>query len=286
MMSRKFAAPLSRDFNRWIACGCMVLAGIAGVACSDPAPSGPADAALELQELPEWPDGGDGDAGDTADLDASDGDVADLPEAEVDDASVDGADLDAIPEVDMPADLTDEEDSAEPPVVWLSELDSVTAWLSMADGGDEVKYLAPVAERTPPEGYPGGCAFQNMAIHAWHLTFLRTFPGLESLTPQGYASLVLARNTRVWWGGSLYRRPSALHPISGVVGIFAYTIYGEARADSVQVPDIAAVDAILKNCAHGLADRLVFVPSTDEQRQLVFSQHSTLEAMGVAVVFN
>jgi hypothetical protein len=147
---------------------------------------------------------------------------------------------------------------------------------------DHVKYIGLVhgAPVQPPIVEP--CYFQNMTLYPWHIIFLASFPGLEGMTTDEYAKLVLNSTTRIWWGGGVLRY-EVVHPISGEPESLAYTIYAEGGA-ALSEQEIVEVDALLKSCIPYATKRLAFYPSDPAQKQLAQQSQASLAQQGVAVL--
>lgn len=152
-------------------------------------------------------------------------------------------------------------------VTFLSELPTAEAYASVAADGAEVKYLAVVDGREPESVFQDAeCLFQNTAKYAYHVQFLRTFPGYEELSSERYADLVLRRESRSMWGGALRLFPATPHPVTGAGGVLAYTIYSGSTAEELlTVADVVEVDRRLKAAIPFAADFLVFTPDGQAQ---------------------
>jgi pyruvate, water dikinase len=169
---------------------------------------------------------------------------------------------------------------------YLTLLRSTEAYGSLAAEGAEVKYLATVDGRDPEPVFGGAaCLFQNTAKYEYHVQFLRTFAGYEGLSAERYADLVLRRESRTMWGGGLRLLPATRHPVSGVDGVLAYTIYSESSAEEMlTVADIAQVDRRLKTAAAFASEFLVFVPDGGAQTSALRDQADELLSEGVAMI--
>ncbi len=158
------------------------------------------------------------------------------------------------------------------------------AALSAADG--EIKYLAPIAGKERRAPLLEDCYFQDMHLYSWHLLFLKSFKDLASLDLDSYLSLVLRRASRSLWGGAVKAWPAVKHPITQAQGIVAYTIYTQSDAANALVEDdIVEVDAKLKACAPFAANLLAFVPGDVSQEGLLRRIAPSLQARGIATVF-
>jgi hypothetical protein len=185
---------------------------------------------------------------------------------------------------DTTPDTTPDTDTGPLPDRYLNTLESPDDLARLSVDGGEVKYLAPVAGKTPPAPLESLCYFQDMHLFEWHLLFLRSFPGLETLPNSAYTSMVLARPTRSLWGGSVRAYASAVHPRTGRAGVIAYTVYSETLPGSLTAADLIELDATLEDVIPFARDLLVFVPGDLTQRQLVVAQAAALTAGDVDVV--
>jgi pyruvate,water dikinase len=169
---------------------------------------------------------------------------------------------------------------------YLTRLGSAEAYGSLAAEGAEVKYLARVSGRDPESVFDGAdCLFQNTAKYEYHVEFLRTFAGYEDLSAERYADLVLRRESRSMWGGGLRLFPATRHPVSGIDGVLAYTIYsGSTAEEMLTVADIVEVDRRLKEAAVFASDFLVFTPDGSAQTAALLGRADELLAEGVAMV--
>jgi len=181
-------------------------------------------------------------------------------------------------------DTTPDNDTGPLPDRYLNTLESPDDLARLSIDGGEVKYLAPVAGKTPPAPLDSVCYFQNMHLFEWHLLFLRSFPGLETLPNSAYTSMVLTRPTRSLWGGSVRAYAWAVHPRTGRTGVIAYTVYSETLPGSLNAADLIELDATLEAAIPFAKDLLVFVPGDLTQRQLAVAQAAALTAGDVDVV--
>lgn len=165
-----------------------------------------------------------------------------------------------------------------PETAYLHELTSPDDLARLSVAGGEVKYLAPVLGKSPPAPLLSRCYFQDMHRFEWHLLFLRSFPGLETLPNSAYTAMVLSRPTRVLWGGAVRAFASAVHPRTGRTGVIAYTVYSENLPGSLTAQDLIELDQTLEDCIPFARDLLVFTPSDLSQRQLVSTYRLALEA--------
>lgn len=179
---------------------------------------------------------------------------------------------------------TGETDTTPVGEAYLHALSSAEDLARLSVNGGEVKYLAPVAGKAPPAPLEARCYFQDMHQFEWHLLFLRSFPGLETLPNSAYTSMVLARGSRVLWGGSVRAYASAIHPRTGKPGVIAYTVYSEALPGSLTAADLVELDATLEECVPFARELLVFVPGDVVQRQLVVTQAQALAQGDVDVL--
>lgn len=219
--------------------------------------------------------------------DTSDGEVEDSS-GDGDGTEPDGEDTADTGDTGDTTDTGDTGDTSEtdvgPGEAYLNELSSADDLARLSVAGGEVKYLAPVLGKTPPSPLEARCYFQDMHVYEWHLLFLRSFPGLETLPNSAYTSMVLARGSRVLWGGSVRAYASAIHPRTGKPGVIAYTVYSEALPGSLTAADLVELDATLEGCIPFGRDLLVFVPGDVVQRQLVVTQAQALSDGDVDVL--
>jgi hypothetical protein len=168
----------------------------------------------------------------------------------------------------------------------LTILDEDADLARMAGENGVVKDLLPVAGAPTVAPIGDDCAFQNTARFPFHLQFLnaQTNDGAE-LTFADYVALVLARDTRVWWGGELAYDEARVHPLTEVEGVLAYSLYTQDEpADRLVPDDVRAVHAILVACAPAFAERLAFAPTSNEQRTTASNARAELHAEGIAVL--
>ncbi|HRE89610.1 MAG TPA: PEP/pyruvate-binding domain-containing protein, partial [Myxococcota bacterium] len=218
-----------------------------------------------------------------APTDTSDAEVSDTVEVDAEDTGEPGDSEDG--DTRDGADTGDAgETDVGPGESFLNELSSADDLARLSVEGGEVKYLAPVVGKAPPEPLEARCYFQDMHLFEWHLLFLRSFPGLETLPNSAYTSMVLARGSRVLWGGSVRAYASAIHPRTGKPGVIAYTVYSEALPGSLTAADLVELDATLEGCIPFGRDLLVFVPGDVVQRQLVVTQAQALSEGDVDVL--
>ncbi|MCB9681696.1 MAG: hypothetical protein H6733_09515 [Alphaproteobacteria bacterium] len=148
----------------------------------------------------------------------------------------------------------------------------------------EVKFLLPVALDPAPAGLDAPCFFQDMTRFSFHLDFLRTRPGWEDLTWDGYVDLSLDPSTRVALSGELSVWPFTPHPRGGQ-GVVAFTLASEAGPLSAfTLDDLVGAAARLRQCAPWLANALVFVPTDAATASLVALVPQTLSDRGVDVL--
>jgi len=235
---------------------------LVAVACGDPAAH---DRDVDAQEVSDASDASDPSDG----SDSSDG--ADAP-----DIADTGDTIDTIDTIGDVSPLV--------PDGWLSALTSAADLALLADADGEVKYLASLVGKAPPAPLTPGCYFQDMHRWEFHIQFLRTIPGLEALPLQAYTAMVLARPTRVFWGGAVAPYPAALHPRTGVPGVIVYTVYSDDLVGSLTGADLVEADATLEGCIPFARDLLVFRPANIIQRQLTIQQAAILEAGDVDVI--
>lgn len=227
-------------------------------------------------------DAGTGDAGDAGDGDGATRDA---------DADVDVADA----AIDVASDVaeisvSDADGGADAGPVgpdWLGTLDDVGDYEALRVPPGDVKYLAWVAgaERVAP--LDEACAFQHMGRYPYHLDFLRAFEPWAELTVGAYYELVLYAETRVWWGGGVRYGAQVVHPLTGEVGVWLWTVYGEASGGpGLTVDDVVAADRALSPCLVVAGERRAFWPSSPGQRAFAVAERDALEDAGVAVVLD
>ncbi|HYO93022.1 MAG TPA: PEP/pyruvate-binding domain-containing protein [Polyangiaceae bacterium] len=168
----------------------------------------------------------------------------------------------------------------------LPALDSAAQFARLAGKGDEVKYLASVDEREASGIFETeGCVFQNTNKYPYHLQFLRTRTGFEGLSSERYTDLVLRRESRLMWGGSLKLFAATLHPHTEQPGVLAYSLYsGSTPGDRLTFEDLREVDARLKACIGFARDWLVFTPEGAAQLEAVRAMSEQLADTTIAVV--
>jgi pyruvate, water dikinase len=241
--------------------------------------AGPGDVGSEVEDLPadaptDIPTDGDGDGDDE---DAADGDAATTPDGDAEvDAVLDAA-ADA-PDGDVP-------DGGETGPSHLTRLESPADLAELQAAGGSVKYLARVDGREPPTPLTDECLFQNTRRFPLHLQFLHHFPELVGLSFSDYMAMVLRRDSRVWWGGDVRPWPATPHPVTGLFGVYTYTVYAEATGGGgLTVAEVAEVDARLKACAPFAADLLVFLPDDVAQQAFVRAERAALLEAGVVAI--
>jgi hypothetical protein len=169
---------------------------------------------------------------------------------------------------------------------FVSTLTSTANVAQLADANGAVKFLMPVQGAPATTPTLDGCVFQNTVAFPFHLLFLRSLPGGESLTTTQYVERVLRRDTRAWWGGELRFDANRAHPLRDVPGVMLFALYTEDTAGNrLVIDDVRAVHAGLSSCMDAsLAPLLAFVPTSTEQRQTSMQIASTLAAEGIAVL--
>jgi hypothetical protein len=179
----------------------------------------------------------------------------------------------------------DDDDDASPEVPpYLSVLGSPADLALLSDGG-ALKYIAPTLawEREPP--ITEDCYFQDMARWPWHLQFLRTLPGLESLDAGTYEAWVVQPDSRIWWGGAVQLWPGAVHPVSGEPGVLGFVLYSNSLEPGLDVEQLLEINGILSTCVPFAAEFLVWVPDGSAQRAWAEANQEGLSAAGVFTVF-
>ncbi len=168
----------------------------------------------------------------------------------------------------------------------LAVLDDVEDVATLADDLGAVKYLLPVAEAAPRAPILD-CAFQDTTRFPYHVLYLRAQEGGEELTYDDYIALVLVRSTRAWWGGEVAYRAELEHPLTGVAGVLAFSLYTQdTPGDRMIEADVRDVYAALVVCAPAFAEMLAFAPSANEQRDTAAAARGALAADGIAVLDN
>lgn len=167
---------------------------------------------------------------------------------------------------------------------FLTILDDDADLPRMAGDNGVVKHLLPVAGAREVSPVGGDCVFQNTARFPFHLQWLNA-QGDVDLEFADYVAYVLARETRVWWGGELAYDEARVHPLTEEEGVLAYALYTQDEPGDRMIPDdVRAVHAILVDCAPAFADRLAFAPTSNEQRTTASNARDELHAEGVAVL--
>ncbi|MBI2374671.1 MAG: hypothetical protein HYV07_11805 [Deltaproteobacteria bacterium] len=193
------------------------------------------------------------------------------------DAAVDGGHSDAA--LDSGTDAGHDGGSPVRPgyLTLLSSPDDLAALTSSAAPG--VKYLVRVPGKPAFEPLVEACYFQDMHLYPWHLQFLRSFPEHVALAYDVYLSLVLNSGSRVMFGGAVEPSLGAIHPVSGLPGVLAFTIY--SSANGLRADDVVAAREQLAGCIPFAAELLVYVPESPEQRAMVARERASLLARGV-----
>jgi hypothetical protein len=168
---------------------------------------------------------------------------------------------------------------------WLPALSSLDDHDALRVPPGDIKYLAWVdgAERVAP--LVDACAFQDMHRFDYHLFFLRSLAPWADLTPQGYARLVLFRDTRSFWGGGVRFDAARVHPTTGVPGALVWTVAtDEGPGQVLTLADLLAADAAIAPCLPAFDEVRAFAPSSDAQRALVTREAAAIVEAGIAVV--
>ena len=246
------------------------------VGCGDDGPSGPdagADAALDTAS-----DTASDTAADAA-FDAAEDTGPDVVTDGGSDAAVDAPDggIDVI--ADTAPDATDDPR-------YRNRIVTDADFEALADGGRTVKFLVPQAgaEVVPP--LVDACYFQNMALFAWHLDFIRSFTGLEALSAVEYERWSNVSGSRRWWTGALQRYPNVLHPASETLGLTTFEAYATSELGAgLSLEPFIAFAGTLATCAPALASELAFLPTTDAQIDWAETFESELNDAGITVVY-
>jgi len=145
-----------------------------------------------------------------------------------------------------------------------------------------VKYLSRVDGRTPPEPLDQACTFQNTAQFPLHMEFLRTFPGLETLDFQAYLSLVMKRDSRVFWAGELRPFSGVRHPRTGRTGVMGMFVYADGH-EPLEADEIVELYRRMEGCIPYARDSLVLVGADTEQAARFSEQAEGLAQVGISV---
>lgn len=144
-----------------------------------------------------------------------------------------------------------------------------------------IKYLSPIPGRNAPSALSEPVYFQNMRRYSWHLQFLQSFPALAQLSFQAYVSMVLSAQ-RVMHGGEIRDYPAVVHPVTGALGVMAFTLYTDPG--TLSDADVIAAYGRLRIAIPYAADRLAFRPEDAAQQGYARAARSRLLAAGVALV--
>jgi len=188
------------------------------------------------------------------------------------------------PDVILDATADDAEDTTST-VLYLTALTSESDYDALVVSPGDLKFLAWTAEAERAVPLTEACAFQNMAIYPFHIHFLKSFEPFADLTPPGYVTLVMRRETRTFWGGGVRYDRARAHPTTGVPGVLLWSIAAEETAlTSITVADLVAADAALAPCIPFYAERRAFLASTDAQRGFVARNTAALTAAGIVFI--
>ena len=164
-------------------------------------------------------------------------------------------------------------------------LDDVEKYDDLVGAEGTVKYLAQVEGAPVTAPIDDECVFQNTALYSFHLFFLNAQPGGEDLLVDDYTSLVLQRDTRVWWGGDIRFFPEAEHPTTGEPGVLTWGLYTQDSANNrLVVDDVRQGFARLAPCLPAFEGQLAFTPGSAEQIQTTRLSQGALAAEGIAVL--
>ncbi len=165
---------------------------------------------------------------------------------------------------------------------YATRLDDVEDIAALAVGDLSVKYLAPLAPSENPPPVDNSCVFQDMHDAVWHIEFLVAFEGWSDLQYETYLNLVLRRETRTMWGGSIRHWPDAVHPDSGRAGLVSFSVYAEDTAgNELSVADVIAVHDQLTGCMGFDDEMVVFVAEGVAQRELIDERAEEFAAAGI-----
>jgi hypothetical protein len=164
-----------------------------------------------------------------------------------------------------------------------SELAAFQDFTRLAADGTAVKFLLATEVEKLPAPLDAPCTFQNTARFPYHLQFLRTLPGLETLSNPTYESWALHRETRRFHAGVLELSATSIHPGTSKSGVLGYTVYAaQVPGELLSVAEIVAIDEVLRGCTGSLARMLVYVPATSADLALARAEASVLTEAGVA----
>lgn len=174
----------------------------------------------------------------------------------------------------------------------LYQLHSLDDFARLAAVGNEVKYLLDAAPSLADAGgddaaasLPGPCVFQDTRKYPYHLQFLRSLAGYETLSAERYEERVLWRATRTMYAGVLKMFSATPHPASGKLGVLAFTLYAAGSAEEqLTAAELIDVHQRLSDCAGTLSQYLVYLPQTPAELQAAQRHASELDAAGVVVM--
>lgn len=179
-------------------------------------------------------------------------------------------------------------DDAPPPIVddrFLTTLRTPEDYAQLAGEGDELKYLVVAPGASAPVELAGPCIFQDTERFAFHVHFLRTFDAYATLDFEAYMALVLRRDSRVFWGGTLKLWSNTLHPLTQQRGVISYALYTEEGAhENPTVDEVAELHQQLSTCMAYASELLVYVPDGVDQTTWARAQRQALLDRDVPVV--
>lgn len=148
-----------------------------------------------------------------------------------------------------------------------------------------MKYLAPLTPNAQPPPLDNSCVFQNMKLAAWHVQFLNAFDDWVALDFEGYLDLVMRRESRTMWGGSVRYRPNAPHPVTGQTGVISFSVYAEDSAgNKLRVGDVVEAHQAIIHCTSIDDGRIVFLAEGRAQRRLAIEASAELIAAGIVAI--
>lgn len=171
------------------------------------------------------------------------------------------------------------------PAGYATVLDDLDGYAALEGDNGRIRYFAPVGGVAPVDPVGDRCVFLNSAVFEYHLLFLRD--AVPDFSFDDYVALTLVRETRAWWGGELWWRANAVHPLTNAPGVLLFLVYAnDDDASRLTADDVRAAHATLSVCAEGFAGALAFAPGSQAQRQMAESERAALAADGIGVVLN
>ena len=163
-----------------------------------------------------------------------------------------------------------------------TRLDDAADVEALADGDLSVKYLAPLDPAVTAPPLDSGCVFQDMHDAVWHIEFLAAYPEWQDLGYDAYLDMVLRRETRTSWGGSVRWWPDAPHPETGEVGLLSFSVYAEdTPGNELRFEDVVSVRDRMQSCVGFAPEAVVFVAEGPGQRRLIESEADAFADAGI-----